>query len=113
MGRVRKALRAPVFRSIPWVLFGAVFIPAVLTVCARMGESPSKFLMPISFASMLGGSCTLIGTSSNILVSSLSEEDLEGVAAPVWCLGNENSAAAAPRDFTLDQKPREGLTRAG
>ena len=51
-----------------------VFIPAVLTVCARMGESPSKFLMPISFASMLGGSCTLIGTSSNILVSSLSEE---------------------------------------
>ncbi len=50
-----------------------VFIPAVLTVCTKMGESPSKFLMPISFASMLGGSCTLIGTSSNILVSSLSE----------------------------------------
>ena len=50
-----------------------VFIPAVLTVCTKLGESPSKFLMPISFASMLGGSCTLIGTSSNILVSSLSE----------------------------------------
>lgn len=51
-----------------------VFIPAVLTVCAKMGVSPSKFLMPISFASMLGGSCTLIGTSSNILVSSISED---------------------------------------
>ena len=51
-----------------------VFIPAVLTVCARMGESPSKFLMPISFASMLGGSCTLIGTSSNILISGISYE---------------------------------------
>jgi len=51
-----------------------VFIPAVLTVCARMGVSPSKFLMPISFASMLGGSATLIGTSSNILVSSLSKD---------------------------------------
>lgn len=50
-----------------------VFIPAVLTVCTKMGQSPSKFLMPISFASMLGGSCTLIGTSSNILVSSISE----------------------------------------
>lgn len=49
-----------------------VFIPAVLTVCTKLGVSPSKFLMPISFASMLGGSCTLIGTSSNILVSSLS-----------------------------------------
>ncbi len=51
-----------------------VFIPAVLTVCTKLDQSPSKFLMPISFASMLGGSCTLIGTSSNILVSSLSEE---------------------------------------
>ncbi len=51
-----------------------VFIPAVLTVCNRLGQSPSKFLMPISFASMLGGSCTLIGTSSNILVSALSAE---------------------------------------
>jgi di/tricarboxylate transporter len=51
-----------------------VFIPAVLTVCTRLGQSPSKFLMPISFASMLGGSCTLIGTSSNILISSLSED---------------------------------------
>lgn len=51
-----------------------VFIPAVLTVCTRLGESPSKFLMPISFASMLGGACTLIGTSSNILVSSLSDQ---------------------------------------
>jgi len=51
-----------------------VFIPAVLTVCTKMGVSPSKFLMPISFVSMLGGSCTLIGTSSNILVSSISED---------------------------------------
>jgi len=51
-----------------------VFIPAVLTVCKRLGQSPSKFLMPISFASMLGGSCTLIGTSSNILVSSMAAE---------------------------------------
>jgi len=49
-----------------------VFIPAVLAVCAKMGQSPSKFLMPISFASMLGGSCTLIGTSSNILISGIS-----------------------------------------
>lgn len=55
-----------------------VFIPAVLTVCTKVGMSPSKFLMPISFASMLGGSCTLIGTSSNILVSSISESAGQG-----------------------------------
>lgn len=50
-----------------------VLIPAALTVSTKVGMSPSKFLMPISFASMLGGSCTLIGTSSNILVSSIAE----------------------------------------
>jgi di/tricarboxylate transporter len=55
-----------------------VFIPAVLTVSTKVGMSPSKFLMPISFASMLGGSCTLIGTSSNILVSSISESAGQG-----------------------------------
>lgn len=55
-----------------------VFIPAVLTVCEKFGESPSKFLMPISFASMLGGACTLIGTSSNILVSSIAQASGEG-----------------------------------
>ena len=58
-----------------------VFIPAVLSICTKTGQSPSKFLMPISFASMLGGSCTLIGTSSNILVSSLSEEAGYGAVA--------------------------------
>ena len=57
-----------------------VFIPAVLTVCARLGASPSKFLMPISFASMLGGSCTLIGTSSNILIASYAAEVGFGIA---------------------------------
>ena len=58
-----------------------VFIPAVLSICTKTGQSPSKFLMPISFASMLGGSCTLIGTSSNILVSSFSEEAGYGAVA--------------------------------
>jgi len=33
--------------------------------------SPSRLLMPLSFASMFGGVCTLIGTSTNILVSSI------------------------------------------
>lgn len=58
-----------------------VFIPAVVTVCQRIGASPSKFLIPISFASMLGGSCTMVGTSTNILVSSISEELPNGPGA--------------------------------
>jgi di/tricarboxylate transporter len=49
----------------------AVFIPILLGLSAANGLSPSRLLMPISFASMFGGVCTLIGTSTNILVSSI------------------------------------------
>jgi len=53
----------------------AVFIPVAMAAATRMETSPSKLLMPISFASMLGGVCTLIGTSTNILVSEIAEEN--------------------------------------
>lgn len=49
----------------------AVFIPIILSLAATNKLSPSKILMPVSFASMFGGVCTLIGTSTNILVSSI------------------------------------------
>lgn len=52
----------------------AVFIPVLLGVAKDNKMSASKLLMPMSFASMLGGICTLIGTSTNILVSSIAEE---------------------------------------
>lgn len=51
----------------------AIFMPIVLTAAATIQVSPSKILMPLSFASMFGGVCTLIGTSTNILVSSIAE----------------------------------------
>jgi len=49
----------------------AIFMPIVLSVAAAIRISPSKLLMPLSFASMFGGVCTLIGTSTNLLVSSI------------------------------------------
>lgn len=52
----------------------AIFIPVVLGVGSKLDVSPSKLLMPLSFASMFGGVCTLIGTSTNILVSSIAEQ---------------------------------------
>lgn len=52
----------------------AIFIPILLGVAKDIKASTSKLLMPMSFASMLGGICTLIGTSTNILVSSIAEE---------------------------------------
>jgi len=52
----------------------AVFIPILLSVSMDNKINPSRLLMPISFASMFGGVCTLIGTSTNILVSSIAVE---------------------------------------
>ncbi|MCG3153646.1 MAG: hypothetical protein DKINENOH_00236 [bacterium] len=51
----------------------AIFLPLLLGVARDLDVSPSKLLMPLSFASMFGGVCTLIGTSTNILVSAIAE----------------------------------------
>lgn len=45
----------------------AVFIPVALEVCRRTGASPGRILMPMSHAATLGGMCTLIGTSTNLV----------------------------------------------
>lgn len=47
----------------------ALFIPVVVSCAKAIRISPEKLLIPLSFASMFGGVCTLIGTSTNILVS--------------------------------------------
>jgi len=47
----------------------AMLLPAVSGVARRAKVSPSKLLMPLAYASMLGGTCTLIGTSTNVAVS--------------------------------------------
>lgn len=52
----------------------ALLLPIALTVCRETNISPSKLLMPISFAALFGGTCTLIGTSTNILISSYAEK---------------------------------------
>ncbi|HYH45108.1 MAG TPA: sodium:proton antiporter, partial [Thermoanaerobaculia bacterium] len=52
----------------------AVFLPVVLGMARDTGLSPSKLLIPLSFASMFGGVCTLIGSSTNILVSSIAAQ---------------------------------------
>ena len=49
----------------------AMLIPVVVGIAHDMGTSPSKLLMPLSFASMFGGVATLIGTSTNLLVNSI------------------------------------------
>ncbi len=49
----------------------ALFIPLVIGIARRKNSSPSKFLIPLSYAAMMGGLTTLIGTSTNILASDI------------------------------------------
>ena len=51
-------------------------MPVALQTARRTGTSPSSLLMPMSFMSLLGGLVTLVGTSTNIIVSQLREETL-------------------------------------
>ena len=52
----------------------AVFIPLVMAATAANRQPASKFLIPLSFAAQFGGVCTLIGTSTNLLVNSLAQQ---------------------------------------
>jgi di/tricarboxylate transporter len=47
----------------------ALFVGPVSGMARKMNVSPSKLLMPMAFASIMGGTCTLIGTSTNVAVS--------------------------------------------
>lgn len=51
----------------------AMLLPIMMQTARDLRVSPSKLLMPLSFASMFGGVCTLIGSSTNILISSIAE----------------------------------------
>src|SRR5690606_20048254 len=49
----------------------AILIPVAIQLAKQLRTSPSKLLLPLNYAAIVGGTCTLIGTSTNVLVSSL------------------------------------------
>ena len=73
-----------------------VFLPVVLSLARRMEIPASKLLIPLSFASIFGGSCTLVGTSTNIIVSSIATDrgyapfgmfELAAIGIPLFIAG--------------------------
>ena len=95
----------------------AIFIPIIEDWCRKLGISVSKLLMPLSFASILGGTLTLIGTSTNILASGLSEQlgygsfslfQFTSLGAIVFFIGLAYIAFFAPRILPSRKKPRNG-----
>jgi di/tricarboxylate transporter len=49
----------------------AMFVPVVIDWCRRNQVSPSRLLIPLSYLAILGGTCTLIGTSTNVVINGL------------------------------------------
>jgi len=83
-----------------------LFIPIILSLSCELDASPSKFFIPISYASILAGTCTLIGTSTNIIISDLSAAhglgaidmfELSPLGVPIALLGIVFLIFAAPR----------------
>jgi di/tricarboxylate transporter len=54
----------------------AMFIPAIQDWAQRLGIPASKLLLPLSYAAILGGTCTLIGTSTNLVVDGMLQSSL-------------------------------------
>ncbi|KAL6067728.1 putative sulfur deprivation response regulator [Balamuthia mandrillaris] len=65
----------------------AMMIPIVEKWCKASKLSPSKLLMPLSYASILGGICTIIGTSTNLIVVGLAEKYDASLTFPFFEVG--------------------------
>jgi di/tricarboxylate transporter len=84
----------------------AMTVPAVLELCRQRNLAPSRFLIPISYAAILGGVITAIGTSTNLTVSGLLHEsgmrplslfELTPVGLPIALAGALLMTLIAPR----------------
>ena len=55
----------------------AMMVPVVVDWCRRRGISPSRLLIPVSYLTILGGVCSLIGTSTTLIVNGILKQEYE------------------------------------
>lgn len=86
----------PVSAFVPNTPIVASLLPVVEAWCKRRGVSPSKVLLPLSFATVLGGTMTLLGSSVNLLASEVSSKlgygafglfSFTPIGVGVWLIG--------------------------
>jgi len=95
----------------PIVVLGA---PVVRDVARSMNLSPKRFLIPLSYATILGGACTLIGTSTNLLVNDMARNagqpafslfEVTPVALIIAAAGGLYMVVLGPRLLAADPEP--------
>ena len=102
----------------------ALWVPVALSLCWSTGIAPGKVLIPLSFATLLGGTCSLIGTPANLVVSNFQTEatgqpfgffDLAWVGLPITVAGVTWLVLAAPgreiRSPQVRSRARVGVTK--
>ena len=100
----------------------AMFIPAVREWALQRNLSPSKFLIPLSYASIFGGVCTLIGTSTNLVVHGLLSKEfgvgfsmfeLAWVGVPCAAVGFVYLVFFGYRSLPANKDLTEGMEESG
>jgi di/tricarboxylate transporter len=132
LGRPKSATAAQM-RLVPPVAIGSAFlnntpvvamlVPVIMDWCRSVGIRPSKLLIPLSYAAILGGLCTLIGTSTNLVVDGMLRAggyeglglfDIAWVGVPCALVGILYLLVVSPRllpdrtvQLTLPDDPRQ------
>ncbi len=87
---------APISGVVPNTPVVASLLPVIEAWCHKRNLSPSQVLLPLSFATVLGGTLTLLGSSVNLLVSDISEQlgygslelfSFTSIGIPIWLIG--------------------------
>ncbi|MEB3184520.1 MAG: SLC13 family permease [Cyanobacteriota bacterium] len=114
------AVVGPVSAFVPNTPIVASLLPVVESWCHRRRISPSKVLLPLSFATVLGGTLTLVGSSVNLLASEVSAKlgygsfglfSFSGIGIGVWLVGSLVMVLLADRSLPDRGRDDDDLTR--